>query len=72
LGDWIMDNFGWVIAGVMLLAITPFVLGAIGEVKQKEAFMAGCTEVYPQFECTAMWRSGNSRTQLMPIVVPVR
>lgn len=72
MGDWIMDNLGWVLAGLFVLVIALFVLGAIGEVKQKETFMAGCTEVYPQFECTAMWRSGNSRTQLMPIVVPVR
>lgn len=35
------------------------------------AFMKECLTERKQYECTAMWRAGDSSTTVMPIVIPM-
>lgn len=39
---------------------------------QEDAFMKECQQDHKPYECTAMWRAGESRTLVMPMPVVVR
>lgn len=66
-----MSDHGWfwpvalVVFTVGLFAAAFYFEGA------KEArFMAECLKERKQYECTAIWRAGNSDVTVVPIVVP--
>lgn len=39
--------------------------------KNEEAFMTACKQDHKEYECTAMWRSGNANTQVIPMYFPI-
>jgi hypothetical protein len=70
LGEIISDNFGWVILGACVL-VAFFTLWAVQDDQQKErAFMAECQQHRAHYECVAMWRAGDTQTQIVPVFVP--
>lgn len=69
IGDFIDDHFGWFVFGFFaLLGFGIYALGNEG-VRQHDLFMAECLTYRKQYECTAMWRAGDS--QAVPVVVPM-
>ena len=59
------------VALIMLFIAIPFV--AVNSNKAKESFMAECLEDgKKQYECTAMWRAGESNTAARPMPVIIR
>ena len=42
------------------------------EAKDEEDFMVECMKDHKKYECTAMWRAGNTKTTVVPVVVPAR
>lgn len=50
------------------------VLAIWSEYDAYQKFMAQCRQDHKEYECTAMWRDGSSRSVLvpMPIVIPAR
>lgn len=39
---------------------------------RRERFMQECLQYEREYQCTAKWRAGESRTTIMPMVVPTR
>ncbi len=61
-----MDSeFLW-IGGALAMAMVMAVAGGNAE---REKFMRGCLADRKEYECTAMWRAGESHTTVMPIPV---
>lgn len=56
----------WIIGAVLLGLI--FLVGH-SENKAKDAFMTDCLKDHKQYECTAMWRAGDSKSST--VVVPM-
>lgn len=60
-----------IIALLALIVGVPIMLAS--ERKAKESFMAECLEDgKKKYECTAMWRAGESNTAVMPMPVIIR
>lgn len=70
--DW-LDEYGGLlfIATLLLFIVGAFVLMSREESKAWESFMADCQRHRPTYECTALWRSGESQTVVVPMPVPV-
>ena len=50
-----------------LIAVLPSVVSADNE--RRDAFMKSCLQDKKDYECTAMWRAGDSRTFVAPVPV---
>jgi hypothetical protein len=69
-----------VIGGFLIFITIALVVGlAVGMYsaltdRTQDEFMAECIKEHKQYECTAMWRSGENHSTVvpMPVVVPVR
>lgn len=68
----------WPVYGIVLviLALLIFMVYVMKEShketeKQKAAFMAECLEYQKQYECVAMWRSGESNDNTTVVPMPV-
>jgi hypothetical protein len=72
LGDWIFDNLGKLLIGLIVLMVFLVFVAGYGEIKQQEAFMADCLQDLKQYECTAMWKSSQPQIVPFPVVIPVR
>lgn len=74
IGDWIVDNLGWVLVGTLVLMAAFFVAAVDADSKARNAFMRECLQDHKQYECTAMWRAGerHERTTVVPVFVPHR
>jgi hypothetical protein len=57
------------VIGAIILAMA---FGIKHDMNVEAAFMAACRKDHKEYECTAMWRSGESHVVPMPIVIPVR
>lgn len=56
-----------VAAGVFLM------VGAVqSDSRAQAAFMAQCLQDHKEYECVAMWRAGESHTQVVPMPIIVR
>jgi hypothetical protein len=67
--DFLEDYFGWVVLLVILFIIWLVWLMISSEYEAKQAFMAECMEEKKKYECTAMWRSGDKNTVVVPMPV---
>ena len=72
IGDWIFDHFGWVVAGVLAFCVFGLVVAVRADTRAREAFMEQCTADHKEYECVALWRAGERRTQVMPMPVIIR
>lgn len=70
-----LDRPGGVLVGVLLF-VAGCIVGMVGDTlsaeRAEQAFMAECTTERKRYECVAMWRAGETGTQVVPVVVPVR
>ena len=59
---------------LILLTIAAIIVGNIVSTKWREeerhAFMVACLKDRKEYECTAMWRAGESHEQIIPIFIP--
>ena len=56
------------VVGTLAVAMIIGITKQSGE--QREAFMAECVQYHKQFECTAMWRAGNTQpSTAMPVII---
>ncbi len=69
MGDFVYDNLGWILVGIIVGLLTITVLAFRQEAKAREAFMAQCLEDRKQYECFAMWRSGQNHTVVVPMPI---
>ena len=68
MSEWLYDNLGKVLLGLMALTVLLCVVLLVGDANARAAFMAECLTERKQYECTAMWRAGNSNTVIVPVV----
>lgn len=54
---------------VMTVAVAALVLGIIGNASARNRFMAECLKDRKEYECTAMWRAGDSHVIAVPVVI---
>lgn len=66
--DWVMMFF---IGAVIILVIAMIAFSVIDGNKEREAFMRECLKDHKEYECTAMWRAGDSNVVPMPIIIPM-
>lgn len=67
IGDWIFDNFGWVVAGLIVV----MVIAIFAEGSYKQRLMEQCmADGKKEYECRALIKQGD--TTYIPIVIPVR
>lgn len=72
MSNFIFNHFGWVITALVVAILTGILhLGKIDAAK-RERFIAQCTQDHKEYECVAMWRAGESHTQVVPVVIPTR
>ncbi len=57
------------IGAIVLLLICLFIITTNIQGEQRLAFMEACMEDLKEYECTAMWRSGDRSTQVVPVVI---
>jgi hypothetical protein len=67
--DFAYDNFGWLLlagcaalGGLLAFALTE-------DNAHAERFMAECTRDHKNYECDAMWRAGEPKTVVAPVVM---
>jgi hypothetical protein len=72
IGDFIFDSIGWILFGLFVLASVALFVGVKSDWHAQDAFMADCLKERKAYECTAMWRAGDSHVAPIPIVIPVR
>lgn len=73
--DWACENFVEMLVVVCILTIVFGIgIGIHVEIQQKRAFMQQCMEDHKEYECTAMWRAGETKTTTVPvpIIIPTR
>ena len=74
--DWesvILKGFIGLIVFALLALLVGVPIMLASERKAKESFMAECLDDgKKQYECTAMWRAGESNTAAMPMPVIIR
>lgn len=71
--DWFLDKcIGWALAAFIALCFAGMFAGAHADAEARRTFMTECQKERKDYECTAMWRAGESRAQVvpMPIVIP--
>ncbi len=60
--------------GALWFCVLLFVVGipamVYQETKARDEFMKECLQERPQYECTAMWRSGRKNTTVVPVIIP--
>lgn len=59
MGDFIYDNLGTILGVCVILVIVLVGFTVIAGNAERDAFMKECLQDKKQYECTAMWRSGN-------------
>lgn len=67
MSDFILDNIGWVLGGVMVALIAAMFFLAHEEAKNENAFMAACMEDHKEYECQVLWgqaRGGNHGNEI--------
>lgn len=71
IGDFFFNNMGWFILAFFVFAgIAAF--GSASTAKlEKERFMEACLKDKKEYECVAMWRSGDSHTSMVPIPIVI-
>jgi hypothetical protein len=70
---WLFDYWIDIVLVVFILTVIAFcVLGVIANGKVRQQFMEDCLKERKQYECTAMWRQGDSQIVPVPIVIPSR
>lgn len=66
----------WPLAFGTLLIVAAIALSLVAAVRADNAaleeFMRQCQQDHKEYECIAMWRAGDSHTQVVPVVVPIR
>lgn len=67
LGDWVLNNIGAVIIGMLGVAAILLILSSLHERNKKAEFMDECLKYQKQYECTALWR----RSESTPIYIPM-
>lgn len=72
IGDFMMDHMGWVFGAFCALIVGLLIVGAVNSVNEKAAFMAECVQDHKQYECDAIWRSGEPDYIPVPIFIPSR
>jgi len=72
MGDFIYENMGYVLVIALLACLVGAGFGIKADADAEAAFMAACQQDHKTYECTAMWRAGESHVMPMPIVIPVR
>ncbi len=71
MSDWFLDNFGWCLLGLGVLALVGIAWAVIDISAKEDRFMAECVaDGHKRYECESMY-SGAHPSQPMPIVVPV-
>jgi hypothetical protein len=65
-------TIGWLALGLFAFAFVLFGVAIKADSDAQDAFMAECRKDKKQYECTAMWRAGDSHVAPIPIVIPVR
>ena len=71
IGDWIYDNLGWVFAITLAVVIGFLVFAIKSDMDAEDRFMRQCMQDKKEYECTAMWRAGDSHTTVVPMPVVV-
>lgn len=71
--DWIFDRGIPVVLGLAILALLFGIVivlpaGIANKAKQHETFMQQCQQDHKEYECTAMWRAGDTS---FPVVIPM-
>lgn len=67
-----MDSYEITLAGLIVAIVVIAGFGIKQGIDAEAAFMAACQKDHKEYECTAMWRAGQSHVVPMPIVIPVR
>lgn len=72
MGNFFFDHFGW-FSGALWVACVIGMGAAINhDIKEQERFMVECLKDHKEYECTAMWRAGESKVMPVPIIIPMR
>lgn len=67
---WIEDLW---LAWLLVIVGVPIIGWAINyEIDQQKAFMEACIKNKKEYECVAMWRSGNVSALIIPMPVVIR
>lgn len=66
--DWLEKSMGWVLTAITLGVCALLWWGVEESIAARRAFMAECLQDHKQYECTAMWRAGES--QVVPVFIP--
>ena len=70
--EWLFDHVSHLIVGAIIIIILLAIVAAVkGDADAKAEFMEECTQHYEKFECTALWRDGDTRRSAPPIVIPM-
>jgi hypothetical protein len=68
--DFIVDNLGWIVLFLFAALIGLIFLAASSDAEKEAKFMSACMADKKEYECTAMWRAGNTNGYV-PVVIPV-
>lgn len=73
MSDWIFNNFGWVLVAAIVVMGALFMAAEKSKSEAKQKFMDECLKERKQYECTAMWRAGQSQSgsTYVPIIIPM-
>jgi hypothetical protein len=66
--DWLIDHIGWILAAFVVLLLGGMALLIASAGRAEAEFMKDCTAERPKYECTAMWRAGDSH--MVPVIIP--
>lgn len=56
MGDFIVDNLGWVLAGIFVAMLCLIGIAVWHEQRAFRWFMTECTAERAEYECVSMWR----------------
>lgn len=66
------DHMLWGIGSIFVAGVFFLIGAAQSDSRARTAFMTQCLQDRKEYECVAMWRAGDSHTQVVPVVMPVR
>ncbi len=60
------DNSVYTVLAVLTLLVLVLVfIGASGSLKEEAQFMSECQRDHKHYECVAMWRAGEKKTEII-------
>lgn len=72
MGDFIYENIGWASLFLFMVLLGAIAICVKNDNDANNKFMQECGQDHKRYECEAMWRSGESHEQMVPVFIPMQ